>query len=286
MLTQLISGAPRHNLGGLDLRRILPSPRRRSVGPFVFLDHFGPAVLGAGQGIDVAPHPHIGLATVTYLLAGEMVHRDSLGHEQVIRPGDVNWMTAGRGIVHSERTSPENRAAEMPIHGLQSWVALPIVHEEDDPGFAHHPSERLPEVTMPGVALRIVAGAAYGERSPVQTLSSLFYIDAEFDPGARLILPQTYAERAAYVVDGELRCADATIATAEMGVIGPGDIEVMAPRASRALLFGGEPLQGRRHMWWNFVSSSRDRIEQAKADWREGRFAGVPGDSESTPLPE
>jgi redox-sensitive bicupin YhaK (pirin superfamily) len=286
MHAKLISDALSHRLGGLDVRRILPAARCRSIGPFVFLDHFGPAVLAEGQGFDVPPHPHIGLATVTYLFAGEIVHRDSLGCEQVIRPGDVNWMTAGRGIVHSERTSAQSKAAAMPIHGLQIWVALPVRHEETAPQFRHHASEHLPRVTMPGVDLRIVAGEVYDARSPVQTLSSLFYVAAELDAGARITLPPGYAERGAYVVEGVLRCAGATISAADMAVFDAGDVELAAQQKSRVMLLGGEPLPGRRYMWWNFVSSSRERIEQAKADWREGRFAGVPGDSEAMPLPE
>ncbi len=286
MLTQRITDAPRRDLGGFEVRRVLPSPHRRSVGPYVFFDHFGPAVLGPGAGLDVRPHPHIGLATVTYLFAGEIVHRDSLGFVQTIRPGEVNWMTAGRGIVHSERTSPENKGGEMALHGLQTWVALPLEHEESDPGFWHHPGDSLPEVALPGVALRLVVGEAYGSRSPVGTLSRQFYVDARLDAGATLRLPGDYGERAAYVVEGELQCAGATIDATEMALFDAGEVALSAARDSRVVLLGGDPLEGRRHVWWNFVSSSRERIERAKADWREGRFAGVPGDDEFIPLPD
>lgn len=286
MHAKLISDAPRHRLGGLEVRRILPAAGCRSIGPFVFFDHFGPDVLAAGQGFDVPPHPHIGLATLTYLFAGEIVHRDSLGCEQPIRAGAVNWMTAGRGIVHSERTSPEKRAADMPIHGVQSWVALPAQHEETDPTFHYYAGERLPHVTLPGSLLRIVAGEAYGERSPVQTLSTLFCIDVELQAGATMSLPTGYPERGVYVVAGTLRCGDATIAAGEMAVFAAGDAELRAGIRSRVMLLGGEPLPERRHVWWNLVATSRERIERAKADWCNGRFAAVPGDSETMPLPD
>lgn len=273
------------DLGGLQVRRALPSVGRRMVGPFVFFDHLGPVVLPAGAGIDVRPHPHIGLATVTYLFAGEIVHRDSLGCEQAVRPGDVNWMTAGRGIVHSERSGAGERARDTEIHGIQTWVALPLEHETVAPAFHHHPGATLPVLEIDGVTLRVIAGEAYGELSPVATFSPLFYLSAEFAPGRKLSLSEEYAERAVYVVEGVLEYDGASIQAGDMIVFEPGEVTLSAARASRALLLGGEST-GRRHVWWNFVASSRERIETAKADWREGRFAPVPGDAEFIALPE
>jgi redox-sensitive bicupin YhaK (pirin superfamily) len=276
------------DIGGFAVRRILPYAKRRMVGPFIFLDEFGPVALPAGQGIDVRPHPHIGLATVTYLFAGEILHRDSLGSVQAIRPGAVNWMTAGRGIVHSERSGDEERARDKQLHGMQSWVALPLEHEATEPSFIHHAEAALPVIERDGVRLRLIAGRAYGESAPVAVFSDLFYLHAELAAGAALELPEEHAERAFYVVSGALRVGGADYAPATMGVVKPGPARLTATAASRVMLLGGAPLQGegKRHIWWNFVASSPARIEEAKADWKAGRFPAVPGDDEVMPLPE
>ncbi len=275
------------DLGGFEVRRVLPVARRRLVGPFIFFDHMGPSRFPPGQGIDVRPHPHIGLATVTYLFDGEIMHRDSLGCVQPIRPGAVNWMTAGRGIVHSERTGPEERAREARLHGIQSWVALPRAEEEAEPAFRHHPAETLPEIDRDGATLRLIAGAAYGASSPVAVLSEMFYLDAALAEGAELRLPEGYAERAAYVVEGAVRVAGESFEAGRMIVFQPGaEAAVTAAEAARVMLLGGAAMDGQRHIWWNFVSSSPERIEQAKADWKAGRFPQVPGETEFIPLPD
>lgn len=278
--------ARRRDIGGFEVRRVLPYQGGRMVGPFIFLDHMGPTVLAAGQGIDVRPHPHIGLATVTYLFEGELVHRDSLGCVQTIQPGDVNWMTAGSGIVHSERSGPQARASGARLHGLQSWVALPTVHEEATPAFHHHPAATLPALTKDGVQLRVIAGSAYGFTSPVVTLSELFYVDAALDADARLTVPEGYPERALYVVQGEVEIGGEKFVEGMLLIFDAHvRVEVQARSHSRVMLLGGAALDGERHIWWNFVSSSAQRIEQAKVDWRERRFGTVPGDSEFIPLP-
>jgi redox-sensitive bicupin YhaK (pirin superfamily) len=275
------------DLGGFSVRRALPSIKRRLVGPFVFLDHMGPALMATGQGMDVRPHPHIGLATLTYLTEGSFVHRDSLGSLQEIRPGEVNLMTAGRGIAHSERTGVQTRLAPHRIHGIQSWLALPRAHEETDPGFWHHGVDELPTVTDRGVSLRLIVGSMFGERAPVPTYSATFYADAEMAAGAALPLPSEHAERAVYVMEGEVEIAGDRFAAPRLLVFRPSDaITIRATQASRILLLGGEPMDGPRHIWWNFVSSSQDRINAAKADWKAGRFQPVPDDSEFIPLPE
>jgi len=282
----VIEGRPR-DLGSFSVRRTLPNMRRRLVGPFIFFDHMGPVAMPAGQGVDVRPHPHIGLATVTYLFEGELVHRDSLGSEQTIRPGDLNWMVAGRGIVHSERSGPELRRTGGPLHGIQSWVALPDGREECAPRFDHHAGATLPNVERPGARLRVLAGEAYGARSPVLVDSPTFYVDAQLDAGAELALPDEYADRAAYVVEGTLACDGRSHGPGTMLVFRRGaPVRVCAGPASRMLLLGGAPV-GERQIWWNFVSSSRSRLEDAKQKWREGGFPRVPGDEqEFIPLPE
>jgi redox-sensitive bicupin YhaK (pirin superfamily) len=275
------------DLGGFSVRRVLPAAKLRTVGPFIFFDHMGPAQFPRGEGVNVRPHPHIGLATVTYLFEGEILHRDSLGYEQPIRPGDVNWMTAGRGIVHSERTSPEVRATDHRLHGIQSWVALPLADEETEPSFFHHSADSLPEVTQGETTLRLIAGSAYGQTAPVKTYSKMFYVDAPIPAGASVTVPDGHEERAVYVADGAVTVAGDTYEAGSMVVVAPGaDIAVEAVDASRAMLLGGDPIDGRRHIWWNFVSSSKERIEQAKDDWTNGRFEKVPGDTEFIPLPE
>jgi len=273
------------DIGDFAVRRVLPYAKRRMVGPFVFLDEFGPVDMAAGHGIDVRPHPHIGLSTLTYLFEGEILHRDSLGSLQAIRPGAANWMTAGRGIVHSERSGEVERARDKRLHGMQSWVALPLDEEERAPSFTHHPEEDLPVIERDGAWLRLIAGQAYGERAPVEVFSDLFYIHAELQEGARLVLPEEHPERAVYVIEGGLSIGGETYGPATMVVLRPGPAALAATAASRLMLLGGAALEGSRHIWWNFVSSSPERIAQAKADWKDGHFPAVPGDSEFIPLP-
>ena len=285
-IEQLIEPRAR-DLGGFEVRRVLPHGRRRMVGPFIFFDHIGPVLFAPGKGVDVRPHPHVCLATVTYLFEGDLLHRDSLGCVQLIRPGDVNWMTAGRGIVHSERTSPESRASGARLHGIQSWVALPRAVEETDPTFLHHGVAELPLLEHQGVRLRLIAGNAWGARSPVATLSEMFYVDAAFEPGGRVVLDGEHAERAIYVVTGAVAIDDEPpIASGNMVVLaGRAEVTIRSPGGARAMLLGGAPLDGERHIWWNFVASSPERIERAKRDWAEERFARVPGEDERIPLP-
>jgi redox-sensitive bicupin YhaK (pirin superfamily) len=272
---------------GFAVARVLPAAERRMVGPFIFFDQFGPIELPAGRGLDVRPHPHIGLATVTYLFEGSITHRDSLGFVQPIAPGDVNWMTAGRGIVHSERSDPELRKRPQPLSGIQIWVALPAQHEEIAPAFAHYPAATLPLLDGEGVSVRVVAGTLFGRTSPVKTLSDLFYAAATLTPGAVLSLDARHAERAAYLLDGTIEVGGRSFAPGRLLVFAPGHAVAMrAPRSARLLLLGGQPMDGPRHIWWNFVSSRKERIEQAKEDWRAGRFASVPGETEFIPLPE
>jgi len=284
---RVIGGRPR-DLGGFSVRRLLPAAGRRTIGPFIFFDHIGPATFAQGAGVDVRPHPHIGLATVTYLFEGELMHRDSLGTEQVIRPGDVNWMVAGRGIVHSERTPPALRAAAQgsALHGIQTWVALPRAEEEREPSFVHHPSRDLPEIEIDGCVLRLVAGDGWGARSPVAVSSPMLYAAAELAAGAVLELPEPTPERAIYVAAGAIEIEGGRHEDGELVEFAPGPAACRALQDSQLMIAGGAPLDGQRHIWWNFVSSSEARIEQAKQDWREERFARVPGDPERTPLPE
>ena len=275
------------DLGGFEVRRALPSTRRRMVGPFVFFDQMGPAAFPAGQGLDVRPHPHIGLATVTYLFDGELLHRDSLGTVAVIRPGAVNWMTAGRGIVHSERTPPEARAAGARLSGIQLWVALPKGEEETAPGFAHTPADELPLVEGEGVRARIVAGELFGARSPVRVFSESVYADVALEPGAQVRIPPDHEERAVYVADGAVEESGASFAAGQLLILRPrAPVMLRASGRARLLVLGGEPMDGPRHVWWNFVSSSPERIEQAAADWSAGRFQPVPGETEFIPLPD
>ncbi|QDZ29395.1 pirin family protein [Noviherbaspirillum sp. UKPF54] len=275
---------------GFEVRRALPSVERRMVGPFVFLDQMGPHVFTAGSGLDVRPHPHIGLATLTYLFDGEILHRDSLGSVQPIRPGEVNWMTAGRGIVHSERTAPQMRQHESSLFGLQCWVALPRAQEETDPDFVHVGAEQLPLEAGEGVAARIVAGSYFGRRSPVPALSDMVFADITLQPGATVALPPEYDEQAVYVAQGQVACgADGVFDAGRLLVLKPGAgiaLQAAGGTAARVVLVGGEPMDGPRYLTWNFVSSSPDRIEQAKDDWRQQRFAMVPGESEFIPLPD
>lgn len=283
----VIEARPR-DIGGFAVRRALPSMQRRLVGPFLFFDHMGPAAMEIGEGMDVRPHPHIALATVTYLFDGEIDHRDSLGTFQTIRPGDVNWMVAGRGVVHSERSPKGARERGVHVHGIQSWVALPTELEESEPSFEHHASTAIPRVVLEGVTLDVIAGTAYGVRSPVSVLSPTLYVHARLDAGAALAIDDTHEERALYVVEGSVTCDDETFGVGTMLVLRPAaKVVVRSNEPSRLMILGGAPLDGPRHIFWNFVSSSKDRIEQAKDDWKNDRFPKVPGDeAERIPLPE
>lgn len=275
------------DLGGFQVARVLPYAKRRTIGPFIFFDRMGPNTFSVGEGIDVRPHPHIGLATVTYLFEGEIMHRDSLGYALPIRPGDVNWMTAGRGIVHSERTRDEVRNSESRMFGIQSWVALPKTSEEIAPSFHHHPSDTLPELENNGVTMRMIAGSAYGMTSPVKTASPMFYIDVQMVAGTTLDMTQDYAERAIYVVESGIVINGEIYGANEMLVLAEGaDVKIKSSDGARVMLLGGAPIDGERHIWWNFVSSSLERIEQAKADWKAGRFKMIEGDDEFIPLPD
>ena len=286
---RVIEPRPR-DLGGFTVRRLLPAPGLQTVGPFIFFDHMGPAEFGPGQGVDVRPHPHIGLATVTYLFEGEFLHRDSLGTAQVIRPGDVNWMVAGRGIAHSERTPAEIRDANgrTRLHGIQTWVALPTDREEIEPYFSHHGAAELPRIERPGIRLTIIAGTAFGLRSPVEVFSPTLYVDAVLEADATLEIEAEHAQRGCYVVQGAVEIGGVRHTEGQFIVLeaGAGAVAVTAPEPARLMLAGGAALDGARHIYWNFVSSSPERIEAAKRDWRERRFAPVPGDPERIPLPD
>jgi redox-sensitive bicupin YhaK (pirin superfamily) len=291
VLEAVIVTRERELVDGFKVRRALPSARRRMVGPFIFLDQMGPEVLRAGSGLDVAPHPHIGLATVTYLFEGELLHRDSLGTVQLIRPGEVNLMTAGSGIAHSERTPQERRLSGGDIFGIQSWVALPRAVEEIDPTFAHHGADELPVLEGEGKRVRLISGSMYGAQSPVRTFSETFYADITLMEGARLSVPAEYEERAAYIVEGkvELKADGGTFGAGQLLIFRPGEEIILSARESssaRLMLLGGEPMDGPRFIWWNFVSSSNDRIEQAKEDWRTHRFAPIPDETGYIPLPD
>ncbi|MGC2410335.1 MAG: pirin family protein [Methyloceanibacter sp.] len=275
------------DLGSFSVRRALPSTQRQMVGPFIFFDQMGPAEFLLGAGMDVRPHPHIGLSTVTYLFEGEIIHRDSLGTVLPIRPGELNWMTAGRGIAHSERTPPERRTVGSKLFGIQSWVALSARDEEAEPDFVHYEANDLPLLGGEGKVMRVIAGSVLGVSSPVRTSSPMFYADVTLSAGASLPLDPDYDERAIYTVAGEVEIAGDVFGPAQLLVFRPGDrITIRAKTDARFMALGGEPMDGPRHIWWNFVSSREDRIEQAKADWRMARFRVVPGDSEFIPLPE
>ncbi|TIR25605.1 MAG: pirin family protein [Mesorhizobium sp.] len=276
------------DIGGFEVRRALPTAKRRLVGPFIFFDRMGPAILRAGHALDVRPHPHIGLSTVTYLFDGKIRHRDSLGTEMVIAPGDVNLMTAGRGIVHSERTPEELRGAPMSVSGLQTWLALPDGKEEIAPVFANTSVARLPEIDAGGVSGRIVIGEFFGLRSPVATASDTLYADLRLAAGASVQIPADAEERAIYTLEGDVSIAGDVFPAERLLVFKPGEeIVVSSERGAHFMLFGGASLGSQRYIWWNFVSSSKERIEQAKQEWKTGRFDIVPGDEEEfIPLPE
>jgi redox-sensitive bicupin YhaK (pirin superfamily) len=285
---ELVLEPPIRDLGdGFQVRRTLPSARRRLVGPFAFLDQMGPVAFREGQALDVRPHPHIGLATVTYLFEGEILHRDSLGTVKTIEPGAVNWMTAGRGIVHSERTPPERRRAGEKLYGLQAWVALPKAREETHPDFVHVPADRLPVLEERGMRARLIVGTLAGVSAPVAVFSPMFYADVVLTEGASFALDDEHAERAAYLVEGNVTVAGSDHAPGRLLIFPPsGTVVLNASTAARLMVLGGATMDGPRHIWWNFVSSSQERIEQAKAEWRAQRFAPVPGESEFIPLPE
>lgn len=275
------------DIDGFTVRRLLPSHPHRMVGPFVFFDHMGAADFPPGHGLDVRPHPHIGLATVTWLFEGAILHRDSLGSVQEIHPGDVNWMTAGSGIVHSERTPPALRKQGATLHGIQVWVALPKEHEKTQPGFEHHPAHTLPTVRQPGVTIHLIAGSAFGQTSPVTTFSDLFYASVEMEPGASLLLPPEYPERAVYLVEGAVRVGGESLPERHMAVLPAAQaLTIEAATRARIMLLGGQPLDGDRFIWWNFVASSREAIQQAKETWRAQGFGKVPEETEWIPLPD
>ncbi len=289
-IEQILLPAVRDLGDGFEVRRALPSAQRRMVGPFIFLDTFGPVTFGAGQGVDSRPHPHIGLSTLSYLLEGEMLHRDSEGYVQTLRAGEVNLMTAGSGIVHSERTPDADRASDQArLFGVQAWIALPTRAEETDPSFQHVMGEALPSLEGEGISLRLLAGSLLGRRAPTHTHSDLFSADVALADGARFRVDAEHVERAVYVLDGQVEAQGQTGAFGkdQLVVFKPGaEIVLRARGPARLLLLGGEPLAEKRHVYWNFVSSRRERIEQAAEDWRERRFPGVPGETEFTPLPQ
>jgi redox-sensitive bicupin YhaK (pirin superfamily) len=275
-----------HDVGGLIVRRVLPALAVRTIGPFIFFDHIGPATLVPGAGLDVRPHPHIGLATVTYLFEGAIMHRDSVGSVQKILPGDVNWMTAGRGIVHSERTPDEERAAGQTMHGIQTWVGLPLADEEVEPSFEHHPAAALPSLERGGVSLRVIAGSAFGLTAPTTTFSPTLYVAAQFSPDSSVTLDTEHEERGVYVLQGDLSIDGDAVPAGQMAVLKPGfSADLRSAEGAIAMVLGGAPLDGPRFMEWNFVSSSKERIEAAKLAWSEQRMGHVPGETEWIPLP-
>lgn len=276
-----------HDLGGgFSVRRLLPSKQQHAVGPFVFMDHFGPVTLPADRPMDVRPHPHIGLATVTYLWEGRIEHRDGLGNNQLIESGAVNWMTAGRGIVHSERTSEADRGREQRLHGLQLWVALPLEHERTEAAFEHTEAAALPSLMLGEVSVRVVAGEAYGVRSPVSIIGELFYVDARVPRGERLALPEEHVQRAAYVIEGQLQAGGETLEAGELTVFEPGaTVALRATADTHVVLLGGAPLEAPRYLWWNYVASSEALLDEARQAWEAQRYPMVVGDPEFIPLP-
>ena len=273
----IIESKMRELIDDFKVRRVLPSAKRRMVGPFIFLDQMGPEILKEGKGLDVAPHPHIGLATVTYLFQGELLHRDSLGTKQIILPGEVNWMTAGSGIAHSERTPTEARKSGAELFGIQSWIALPLKDEETAPTFFHHAENELPVIEGEGKIVRLIAGSLYGEKSPVKTFSEMFYADVSIEKGAKLVITKEHEERAVFIVEGaiEILPNGEIFNAGQLLILKPNEEIILTANSenARLMLLGGEPLSEKRHIWWNFVSSSRERIEQAKEDWKSQKFA-------------
>jgi len=283
VVSLIVEGRSR-DLGGFEVRRILPAPARKTVGPYIFFDEMGPAHFPPGQGINVRPHPHIGLSTVTYLFAGEILHRDSLGLVQAIQPGAVNLMTAGSGIVHSERTPPDRERDGQLLHGIQTWMALPDDQQEIAPDFAHYPSSDLPIIEGNGYRTTLIIGEALGERSPVKTYAQTLYFETRLEQGAESPVPNHVDERAVYVVSGAIGMGTHELAPGTMAILEPGPARLTALAESRVMVLGGQSF-GPRQIWWNFVHTSRDRIERAKADWKAGNFDRVPGDNDFIPLP-
>ncbi len=285
---ELMIESRKKDLGGFTVGRVLPYAKKQTVGPFIFLDHMGPAEFAPGQGMDVRPHPHIGLATVTFLFEGAITHRDSLGFQQDIRPGDVNWMTAGKGIVHSERTPGDLRKSGQKIHGLQIWVALPKEAEQIEPSFHHHPSSSLPEFKSQGAQVKLILGEAFEHKSPVKTYSPMFYFEVKQAQGGRLeysVAPKH--EVALYILSGEIEIDEQHFGPRQMPVLKTGNnLNLRSIKDSHFIVLGGEPLAEPRHIWWNFVASSKDLIEKAKAKWQEQGFDQVPGETEFIPLPK
>ena len=283
----LILNPHARDLGGFTVQRLLPAFPTKMIGPFIFFDHFGPIAFAPGEGADVRPHPHIGLATVTYLFEGEMIHRDSLGSVQTIEPGAVNWMTAGRGIVHSERTPPETRVRAHRMHGVQTWVALPKDREMAEPSFSHQPKATLPEIVRPGVTMRLLAGTAFGRRAPTPIFSPMFYVAVEMEPGATIELPPEHEQRGVYAVDREVLVAGEALPAQHCAVLAEdATVRLEATTGARVMLFGGAGMDGDRKIWWNFVASSRALIDAASERWREQSFPPIPGETEFIPLPE
>lgn len=274
------------DLGDVEVRRVLPHDALQMVGPFIFFDHFGPTTFSSGRGLDVRPHPHIGLATITYLFEGVILHRDSLNNVQEIRPGAVNWMTAGRGITHSERSPISTRNQDTRLHGIQTWVALPSEAEETEPWFHHYEDIELPEWNRDGVNFKLIAGEAYGHRSPVQTFSPVIYLDVRLSPESQFSLPTNRPELGIYSIEGKININGVSVEPHRLAVFSEkNSVDVSAQAQTRCIIIGGQPL-GTRYKWWNFVSSRRERIEQAKIEWREGQFLKVPKETEFIPLPE
>jgi redox-sensitive bicupin YhaK (pirin superfamily) len=275
------------DLGGFEVRRLLPGHPHKMVGPFIFFDHMGPARLAPGAGVDVRPHPHIGLATVTYLFDGALMHRDSLGTVQRIEPGAVNWMIAGHGIVHSERSPNEDRPTGPRLHGIQAWVALPLTHEQAEPAFTHHAKTEIPLITLPGVYMHLIAGTAFGRTAPTPTSSPMFYLAVEMEAGAAFELPLEHEERGIYAVAGDVQVGTTTLPTRHLAVVPASTpVRICARAASRVMLIGGASMDGDRHIWWNFVASTRELMDAAARRWESGGFPQVPGETEFIPLPE
>jgi redox-sensitive bicupin YhaK (pirin superfamily) len=286
MIELTLTGHEKDPGGGFVVRRLLPAMARRSVGPFIFFDHFGPLTETPGRAHDVRPHPHIGLATVTYLFEGAMMHRDSIGSVQLIEPGAINWMTAGRGIVHSERKPDHLVDAAYPVHGLQLWAALPVAHEEDEPSFAHTPTSAIAQIDLDRAQVRVLVGSAFGATSPVRAFSQTLYLDVKLDAGGVIELPALAPEMAVYPVQGDVVIDAATLRAGTMAALHAGAAtKVHAQGAARFVVIGGEPLDAYRHLWWNFVSSRKERIIQASDDWQAMRMGRVPGEDEFIPLP-
>ncbi len=283
---KLVINSRARDLGDFEVRRSLPAPEQQMVGPFIFFDQMGPAIFPVGKAMDVRPHPHIGISTITWLFDGEVQHKDSLGFDVVIRPGEVNWMTTGSGMVHSERSPQSSRQAEMPLAGIQAWAALPKDKEELDPAFYHYSAEQIPQFDDEGIRISLIVGSAWGKTSPVIVYSETLYAEINLSTDKLFGIPNEVEERALYIYEGELDIAGNRFKAGTMLVLNPrATVSVMAVQNTKFMLLGGAPMDGPRHLFWNFVSSSKERIERAKDDWLNKRFASVPGDDEFIPLP-